>query len=426
MKKLYNEEAEQIILGTIIVDNIYHNRVSDILEAKHFMITDHQKIYQKIVDAINEEDVANRVTLDNFFESEISEGKEYLRQLLSQASVVIDIRKYAFLVIELAKKRQLEDLIVNLGKDLESGKLVDLMNELDNGITKIDTTAENIKLFTTQDLLEDWATNIDKENNLKPIPTKLSSLDKMLNGGLQKGGLYVLAASSGCGKTFFSQNIILHALKCDLGAYFVSMEMQKRKIFTRFIAILAKINSFRILKGNIFQHEDSIFNSAVKEWEGYQKKFLITDLVKLSASKIESALRRALRKTSIDLMVIDYAQIMELREAKNMNEASLIKENVVKLAQIAKKYDIAVLLLSQLTKDKISGKVGLGSLKGSGGLYEDADCVFAMWADEEQPKDAIKKLRIEVLKNRDGLSGGLDVEFDGEFGRFTEINNGGL
>lgn len=426
MKQLYNEEAEYLILGTIIIKNVYYSRVSDILESKHFGIIDNVKIYQKIVDLINSDQVANLITLRNFFESEIKDGRNYLTFLAENASVAIDIRQYAYQIIELAKKRQLETLLVNLTRNIESVSLIDIMNELDTGITQIDTTAENIQLFGANDLVQDWKSNIHKENNLKPIPTNLASLDRMLNGGLQKGGLYVLAASSGCGKTFFSQNIILNALKCDLGAYFVSMEMQKRKIFTRFISIIAKINSYRILKNNIYQHEEPILQNAITQWESYKKTFLITDLVKLSASKIESALRRALRKNPVDLMVIDYAQIMELREAKNMNEASLIKENVVKLAQIAKKYDIAVLLLSQLTKDKINGRVGLGSLKGSGGLYEDADCVFAMWADEEQPKDAIKKLRIEVLKNRDGLSGGLDVEFDGEFGRFTEINNGGL
>jgi len=423
MRQLFNEEAEQIILGTIIVKNMYYARVSDILEAKHFIVVDHQKIYQKIVDGLSNDDVSDQVTLGNFFANEINGGHEYLRQLLSKASVIVDIRKYAFQVLELAKKRQLEELLTTLNNNLESANLVDVMNQLDAGITQIDTTAENIQLFGVDDLVQDWANNIEKENNLKPIPTKLPSLDKMLNGGLQKGGLYVLAASSGGGKTFFSQNIILNALKCDLGAYFVSMEMQKRKIFTRFIAMIAQINSFRILKGNIYQHEEPILQDAIKQWEGYKKTFLITDLVKLSATKIESALKRAIRKQPIDLMVIDYAQIMELSDARNMNEASLIKENVVKLAQIAKKYDISILLLSQLTKDKISGRVGLGSLKGSGGLYEDADCVIAMWAEEDQPKNVWKKLKIEVLKNRDGLSGGLDVDFDGEFGKFTEVTN---
>lgn len=423
MKQLFNEEAEQIILGTIIIKNAYYASVSDILEAKHFIVVDNQKIYEKIVELINNNEVANLVTLNNFFVTEIKEGKKYLTFLAQNASVAVDIRQYAYQIIELAKKRQLETLLANITRNIESASLVDMMNELDNGITQIDTTAENIQLFGVNDLIQDWQANIEKENNLKPIPTKLPTLDKMLNGGLQKGGLYVLAASSGCGKTFFSQNIILNALKCDLGAYFVSMEMQKRKIFTRFISMLAKINSFRILKGNIYQHEELILRDAIKQWEGYKKTFLITDLVKLSANKIESALKRAIRKQPVDLMVIDYAQIMELRDARNINEASLIKENVVKLAQIAKKYDISILLLSQLTKDKISGRVGLGSLKGSGGLYEDADCVIAMWAEEDQPKNAIKKLKIEVLKNRDGLSGGLDVDFDGEFGKFIEVTN---
>ena len=426
MKTLYNIEAEQVILGTIIMNNVYLNRVSDILEAKHFASESHQKIYQKIIDSVECEDIANQISLGNFFENEISEGKKYLGDLIFLASTIIDIRKYAFQVVEFAKKRDLEDLLTNLKNNIESSSLVDMMNELDAGINQIDTTADNIQIFDTLDMMEDWAKNLEKEKNLKPIATNLPTLDKMLNGGLQKGGLYVFAAASGCGKTFFAQNMMLNALKCDLGAYFVSMEMQKRKIFTRFISILAKINSFRILKGNVFDWENEKFDFATKEWEGYKKRFLITDLVKMTAHKIEGALKRALRKSPIDLLVVDYAQIMEVREGKNINEASLIKENVVKLAQIAKKYDIAVMLLSQLTKDQISGKVTLRSLKGSGGLYEDADCVIAMWAEDEQPKSQVKNLKMEVLKNRDGLSGGLDITFEGDYGRFSENKEEGF
>jgi replicative DNA helicase len=426
MKNLHNEELECVILGSIIMNNVFFRSVADVLEAKHFFIIDNQKLYQKICDGINNDELCNHVTLINFFDNEIAGGRDYLKLLIQSASSAMDIRKCAFQVVELAKKRELDDLLSNLSSKVESCNLVDLMNELDVGINKIDTTADNVQIFDCVDMMKDWAVNLESEKNLKPIPTNLESLDKMLNGGLQKGGLYVFGAASGCGKTFFAQNIILNALKCDLGVYFVSMEMQKRKIFTRFISILAKINSFRILKGNIFDWENEKFDFATKEWESYKNRFFITDLVKLSAVKIEGALKRAIRKGAIDLMVIDYAQIMQLRDAKNINEASLIKENIVKLAQIAKKYDISILLLSQLTKDKISGKVGLGSLKGSGGLYEDADCVIAMWAEEEQAKDQIKDLNIEVLKNRDGLSGGLDVKFEGDFGRFTENKKEGF
>jgi replicative DNA helicase len=426
MKNLHNEELECVILGSIIMNNVFFRSVADVLEAKHFFIIDNQKLYQKICDGINNDELCNHVTLINFFDNETAGGRDYLKLLIQSASSAMDIRKCAFQVVELAKKRELDDLLSNLSSKVESCNLVDLMNELDVGINKIDTTADNVQIFDCVDMMKDWAVNLESEKNLKPIPTNLESLDKMLNGGLQKGGLYVFGAASGCGKTFFAQNIILNALKCDLGVYFVSMEMQKRKIFTRFISILAKINSFRILKGNIFDWENEKFDFATKEWESYKNRFFITDLVKLSAVKIEGALKRAIRKGAIDLMVIDYAQIMQLRDARNINEASLIKENIVKLAQIAKKYDISILLLSQLTKDKISGKVGLGSLKGSGGLYEDADCVIAMWAEEEQAKDQIKDLNIEVLKNRDGLSGGLDVKFEGDFGRFTENKKEGF
>jgi replicative DNA helicase len=199
------------------------------------------------------------------------------------------------------------------------------------------------------------------------------------------------------------------------------MEMSKRKIIARFISILSGINFFRVLINNVFEWERQKFNTALAEWKRTQKSFFIVEKLSMSPKEIEFCLKKSLKKSPIGLVVVDYAQIMKLRDSRNFNEASLIKENVNALAKMAQKYKIAVVLLSQLTKDKISGKVGLGSLKGSGGLYEDADCVIAMWAEEDQ-KEKTKNLQMEILKNREGMSGGFSVVFNGEIGEFKQTN----
>jgi len=419
---LFNIEAEQGILGTIILNNEYLRRVEDILEVKHFAEEAHKMIFEKILESKKEELVANTVTLKQFFDANFMnlEGSKYLSTLLAEASAIIDIRDYALVIIDLWRKRQLADVINQIDFGTES--LNSAIDKIDGAIKEIDSDLQTIQVFDGEESIIDWAQQVEKKETLTPIPTNLKTLDEMLNGGFHKEGLYVFAAASGCGKTFFSQNIILNALKLNLGIFFVSMEMPKKKIMARFLSILSKINAFRVYIGNIFEWEQEKFNYALKDWERKQKKFFIVEKVSLSPKEIESALKKVLRKSPVDLLVVDYAQIMKLREARNFNEASLIKENVNSLAKLAQKYKMAVILLSQLTKDKISGKVGLGSLKGSGGLYEDADCVIAMWQDEEKSKEKIKNLQMEVLKNRDGMSGGLSLQFNGDIGEFKEIN----
>lgn len=427
-QKLYNQDAEQSLLGSTLINNDFINRFDDIFEAKHFYFEEHKIIFNKIIELRQNNMVSNVITIKNIFETnpflqEIG-GISYLTKLLEMATGIFDIRDYALTIIDLWRKRELLNSINEISSTINDDSTDNLLTKLDDSLRKIDDSISTLQVFNGEDTLEEWSAKANNNQTSLPIPSNLRNLDEMLNGGFHKEGLYVFGAASGCGKTFFAQNIIINALKLNYGAFFASMEMPKRKIMSRFLSILSGVNSFRVLIGKIYNYEEQNFNYALELWKSYQKNFFIVEKISMSPKDIEIALKKVLRKSKIELLVIDYAQIMKLRDAKNINEASLIKENVNALAKIAQKYKIAILLLSQLTKDKISGKVGLGSLKGSGGLYEDADCVIAMWNNEENQVDSkIKNLQMEVLKNRDGMTGGLSLVFNGDFGEFKQ---GGL
>lgn len=426
--ELFNFEAEQVLLGTTIANNNQISRWEDILEEKHFYSLEHKIVYRKIIELRRDNITADIITLKSTFESNDFlnvGGFSYLKSLLSLATSIIDIRDYALTIIELWRKRELMTAINQLSSSINEDNVDNLLTKLDNSIKKIDDSISTLQVYNGLEAFEDWESKADINQESQPIPTKLKTIDEMLNGGLHKEGLYVFGAASGTGKTFFAQNIMLNALKLNYGVLFISMEMSKRKIMARFLSILSRINSFRVLIGKIYQTETTSFSSALHTWKEYQKNFFIVEKVSLSTKEIELSLKKALRKSRIELLVIDYAQILKLREVKNINEASLIKENINALAKIAQKYKIAIFLLSQLTKDKINGKVGLGSLKGSGGLYEDADCVIAMWSSEEeqqQNKNKLKNLQMEILKNRDGMSSGISLIFNGDFGEFNQTS----
>ncbi len=425
--ELYNTEAEQILLGSIIYNNNYLNKIDDFFDKEHFSSIEHKVIFEEIL-ALNEQGfIADMVSLRPFFKENLILKEvgslDYLNSLLAVASSHVEIREYALIITELWKKRELENCINDVKEALSTNTLDFAINKIENAVKKIDVNINSVQLFDGEEALNDWYLEKDKQKVIQPIPTNIESLNKMLNGGLHKEGLYVFGAGSGTGKTFFAQNIILNALKLDYGVLFVSMEMSKRKIIARFLSILSRINSFRILINNIYNHEENDFNFALETWKSFQKKFFIVEKVSLSTKEIEFALKKALKKNPIDLIVIDYAQIMKLNLDKNFNESSLIKQNVNFLAKIAQRYKVPVFLLSQLTKDKIGDKVSLSSLKGSGGLYEDADCVIAMWNDTANQSSNTKNkvLQMEVLKNRDGLSDSVSINFNGDIGEFKEI-----
>jgi replicative DNA helicase len=425
--ELYNTEAEQILLGSIIYNNNYLNKIDDFFDKEHFSSIEHKVIFEEIL-ALNKQGfIADMVSLRPFFKENLILKEvgslDYLNSLLAVASSHVEIREYALIITELWKKRELENCINDVKEALSTNTLDFAINKIENAVKKIDVNINSVQLFDGEEALNDWYLEKDKQKVIQPIPTNIESLNKMLNGGLHKEGLYVFGAGSGTGKTFFAQNIILNALKLDYGVLFVSMEMSKRKIIARFLSILSRINSFRILINNIYNHEENDFNFALETWKSFQKKFFIVEKVSLSTKEIEFALKKALKKNPIDLIVIDYAQIMKLNLDKNFNESSLIKQNVNFLAKIAQRYKVPVFLLSQLTKDKIGDKVSLSSLKGSGGLYEDADCVIAMWNDTTNQSSNTKNkvLQMEVLKNRDGLSDSVSINFNGDIGEFKEI-----
>jgi len=421
----FNTSAEQVILGSVIMNNDQISTVVDILESRHFYEPAHQEIWSKLIEK-NEESVSNEITLKNFFDSSENikkvGGSLYLSTLLGSASMLVKIRVYANQIIELWQKRALLEKFEELKDSLNSGeKMENILANLDVAVKQLDLTNNTLQIFNGEEMAEEWLEFVQK-GAMKPITTGIETIDRCLNGGFYQERLYLLGAASGAGKTFFSQRIMMNALESQFGVLFISMEMPKKSIFTRFLSMLTGINSFRLMINNIFQWEAEKFNAGFEKWKNFQKVFHITEKSNLMPKNIEWALNKAKKKSRVDFVVIDYAQIMKLRES-NFNEASLIKENVAALVEIAKNHKVAVLLLSQLTKATVGGQVGLGSLKGSGGLYEDADCVLAMWSDEDKhANQEIKLLKMEVLKNRDGFLGAATIEFDGAKGEFKEIN----
>lgn len=422
MLEYTNIEAERSILGLLIMHNDALIKVSDILKANDFYSDSHQMIYDEILKRVNmEKEVADIITLRPFFDT-LPEGGAYLNDL-ANVSGIMPIRDYAFNLIELAKKRRLLSGLHESIVLLETKSSSDVATKTQDLIASIDSDSKEIDVFDgdgmEQALVDGWK---DGTSNII-IPSGVGSLDEMLNGGFTVSKLYTIAAAPGTGKTSLSQQIMVKALEKDYGVLFISMEMERKNIFARFLASFSSINPFRIVINNIFNYEQQAFDNALKKWQRLKSNYFMTEKGNMTLGQIENVLKRKLKANPIKLLVIDYLQIMQLRESKNMSEASLIKENVTGLKNLATKYNISVIQLSQLTKDAIGGRPGLRSLKGSGGIGEDSDCVINLWTDsQDTERKKVKAINIEVAKNRNGSQGDLVVNFDGEYNRFTESN----
>ncbi len=420
MLKFTNSDEEQILLGSLIMRNELLQKVSDILKPDHFYFDNNQKIYDEILKKVNmEKATADLVTLRPFFQT-LPEGLKYLSGLATVASGVIPIRDYAFNLVELAEKRKLNAGFIELVSSLETKSSSDIALQVQDLIASISSDSSEVEIFNgdglEQSLMDAWK---DGSSSVI-IPSGIEKLDKMLNGGFTIDKLYTIGAAPGTGKTSLAQQIIINALEKKFGVLFISMEMERKNLFVRFLANFSSINPFRIMINNIFKHEADKFDFSLKRWNSLKENYFMTEGT-LSLKKIETALKRKLKENPIKLLVVDYIQIMHVRDSKNMSEASLIKENIRGIKELATKYHVCAIALSQITKDALGGKPGLKALKGSGGIGEDSDCVINLWTDSEDVEDKqTKAINVEVAKNRNGMKGDLVVNFDGEFNRFTE------
>lgn len=425
----YSLEAEQMVLGTIILNNEYYKSVSDTLDSSHFFFPQHQAAFAKIVEALKDESLANAVTLRQFFDSEPSikesGGSLYLGNLLSAASSVIDIRQYANLIIDNFQKRLQLDIFKKGILDLENKSAVIVAGDVGNELAKINNESQSVAVFGGEEMASGLQELWKKDLTASCIPSKIDQLDKMLNGGFYPKKLYIVGAAPGAGKTSFAQQLILNGLRKGIPCLFFSIEIEKENVFVRFLSALSKINPFRIIINNIYHHEVGQFEAACAEWKSLENKFFMTDRGGISVTQIEATIKRVKKKSPIGLVVVDYVQIIPTRDSKNLNEATLIKENITALKDMAKKYDVTMVALSQITKDALGGRPGLKSLKGSGGIAEGADAVINMWTDAEETEEgqSEKNLNLEVAKNRNGIKGSFAIKFDGEFGIFKNNSN---
>jgi len=456
-----NIEAEQTILGSLLVNNEIFDEISDKIDDNYFYDPIHKKIYKTISNLISKGLLANPVTIKNFFNSneELLEigGVDYLLKLTNVSTTKNQIKYYSELLSDLYIRRQLINISEETLEDSKNKNLeISGTNILENTERKLFEIAERGEFqrsfIAFKDALKetiDMATAAYKnDQGIVGVPSGLSDLDDRL-GGLHKQDLIIIAGRPSMGKTALATNIAFNAAqninKQDYksSVAFFSLEMSSEQLSTRILAEQSRIKSNDIRRGKINQEDFEKFIEASKNLENLPLH--IDDTPAINISALSNRARRLKRKQGLDLIVIDYIQLMKSSGYRNEGRVLEIAEITQGLKALAKELDVPVLALSQLSRQvehREDKKPQLADLRESGSIEQDADVVMFVFREQyylekQEPKlgtaehvewqekmnQVHNQAEIIIGKQRHGPTGLIKLEFESAFTKFKDATN---
>lgn len=470
----HNTEIEKSILGAILRNNDVLERAENLV-SEHFYEPEHQKIFSIIIQTIEKGMVATPATLAHIADGDQSlqtvqpsKGKSssYLAKLASDVISIINIRDHARILQDLFLKRQL----IAAGEDLVNESYESHMTGLDQiekteGVLyglAVSGHGENRCFSLKQATLQALASSeraLASERHITGITTGFQDIDDRL-GGLQKSDLLILAGRPAMGKTSLATNIAFNAASnydiehrdSTIGAttLFFSLEMSAEQLAGRILAEQSKISSDKIRRGDITKENFSRIAQAASDLHNIP--LYIDDTPDISIDAIRQRARRASRKFNIGLIVVDYLQLIKPRAHRgDRNRVGEVSEITRGLKIIAKELNIPVLALSQLSRlveGRDDKRPQLSDLRESGSIEQDADVVMFVYRPEyylqnakpEQRSNessdnflkrskeynlAMEKHRnvaqVIVAKQRNGPIGVIDLFFEGEYTKFSNL-----
>ncbi|UTS82822.1 replicative DNA helicase [Phaeobacter piscinae] len=461
-------EAEQQLLGALLTNNDVFDRVDGMLKTEHFYDPVHARIYDTIAQRIRSHRLASPVTLKAFMEDDegLKElgGPAYLVRLAGAAISSFAIKDYAQQIVDLATRRELillsADLAARAAKSEVDETPKDLIVDTEQKLYQMGEKGETGQAFQSFLISVTGAVNIanaayQRDGQLSGISTGLVDLDMKL-GGLHPSDLLILAGRPSMGKTALATNIAFSVaknyqkgLKPDgtEGAVeggcvgFFSLEMSAEQLATRILSEVAQVPSEKIRRGDMTENEFRRFIEAAKDLEACP--LFIDDTPALPISQVAARARRLKRAHGLDAVFVDYLQLCRGVSAKD-NRVNEISEITQGLKAIAKELEIPVIALSQLSRkveSRDDKRPQLSDLRESGSIEQDADVVMFVYREEyyrerEKPgdddleamaswMDDMDRLkgRAEVIigKQRHGPIGTVDMAFEGEFTRFSNL-----
>ncbi len=438
-------EAEQSVIGGLLLENEALDKVADILTAEDFYQFDHKTIFQHIAKLIERNRPADIVTVAESLEStaELSTigGIAYLASLAQNTPTAANIRRYAEIVRERAIMRKLVTVGSGIAESAYSPNGRDAQQLLDEAEAKIFQIAEGGKRSNEgfqeiNKLLPQVAERIDmlfsrdNQSDVTGIPTGFSDLDSMTSG-FQGGDLIIVAGRPSMGKTAFSLNIAENvALDTGLPVAVFSMEMASTQLAMRMIGSVGRLDQHRMRTGRLEDEDWEKLTTALGKLN--EAPIFIDEGAGLSSFDVRARARRLHRQCGkLGLIVIDYLQLMSAPAGKQgENRATEISEISRSLKALAKELDCPVVALSQLNRSveqRPDKRPVMSDLRESGAIEQDADLILFIYRDEVYNPDSEDKGTAEIIvgKQRNGPIGRVRLTFIGENTRFENFANAG-
>ena len=453
-----NIEAEQSVIGSILLSNEIFDEINTIISSKNFYDPMHQKIFSAIESLIFKGMLANPITLKNYFENEKDEINvpEYLVKITKFSSSARQAIEYSKIIYDMFVRRE---LIKISETTIDVAKLNDLnisgQSIIENSEKLLFDLAEKgsfnssiIKFDDAVKLTIEMASNAYKnEEGIVGVPTGLRDLDDRL-GGLHQSDLVIIAGRPSMGKTALATNIAFNAAtkiqenKKRSTVAFFSLEMSSEQLSTRILAEQARIKSNDIRRGKISDEQFDKFIETSKNIS--ELPLFIDETPAISIAALSNRARRIKRIYGLDLIVIDYIQLMRAVNTKD-GRVQEISEITQGLKALAKELSVPVLALSQLSRaveQRDDKKPQLSDLRESGSIEQDADVVMfvyreAYYLERKEPRPAsvehaewqakmneVSNLaEIIIGKQRHGPTGNVLLEFEAMFTKFRDTQN---
>lgn len=438
-KTPFSLEAEQSVLGGVMLDNETWDSVAEILIDQHFYRPEHRLLFRTLEKLIEESKPLDVVTvseeLDRSGDLQQFGGLEYLVELARNTPSISNISTYAEIVRDRALLRQMIQVakeIADTAYQPEGRSSDEILNEAEQKIFQIAEDRPNQGgPEPISPLLKRAIERIDHLYNnadaLTGITTGFDDLDER-TGGLQKADLVIVAARPSMGKTTFAMNLVENAL---LGAnkpvLVFSLEMPADQLVTRMLSSLGKIDQTRVRNGQLLEEDWPKLTTAINMLKG--KPLFIDDTAGISPNEMRSRARRIYREHGeLGFIMVDYLQLMQLKTGKSEGRTAEISEISRSLKALAKEMNCPVIALSQLNRsleNRPNKRPVNSDLRESGAIEQDADVIMFIYRDEVYNEDSNEKGVAEIIigKQRNGPIGTTRLAFIGKYTRFENLTH---
>ncbi len=431
-------EAEQSVLGGILIENEAVNLVTEILDADDFYRDAHRKIYNALLNLSERDEPADLITLTNELRKsdqlDAIGGASYLASLIDAVPTAANIEYYARIVKEKAILRKLIQTsteIITQGYE-DRGDVEAFLDEAERAIFEISEKRVRPSFYSIREIVKESFTTIErlfkKKELVTGVPSGFKELDRM-TAGFQPSDLIIIAGRPSMGKTAFCLDIAEYAaIENKIPVAIFSLEMSKEQLVIRMLCSQANVEGTRLRTGYLSESDWPKLTIAAGNLS--DAPIYIDDTAALSALELRAKARRLKSEHGLGMVIVDYLQLMKGRTRVESRQQE-ISEISRSLKALAKEINIPVIAVSQLsrkTEERTGNRPQLSDLRESGAIEQDADLILFIYRDEVYNRDPDNpnrgKAEVIIGKQRNGPIGKIDLAFLDKFTTFKDLYKG--